>query len=63
MENRVGTAGGTVEFEYKIESTEAGKWYQGKPSGEPSFFYFREDLFSFPNFYNSVRTSNTGYNR
>jgi len=29
MENRVGTAGGTVEFEYKIESTEAGKWYQG----------------------------------
>ena len=38
MENRVGTAGGTVEFEFKVESTEAGKWYQGKPSGEPSFF-------------------------
>ena len=33
MENRVGTAGGTVEFEYKVESTEAGKWYQGKPRG------------------------------
>ena len=47
MENRVGTAGGTVEFEFKVESTEAGKWYQGKPSGEPSFFYFREDLFRF----------------
>jgi len=29
MENRVGTAGGTVEFEFKIESTEPGKWYQG----------------------------------
>ena len=36
MENRVGTAGGTVEFEFKIESTEPGKWYQGMvPSGAP----------------------------
>ena len=30
MENRVGSAGGSVEFEYKVESSEAGKWYQGK---------------------------------
>lgn len=30
MENRVGSTGGQAEFEYKIESKEPGKWYQGE---------------------------------
>ena len=46
MENRVGTAGGTVEFEYKVESTEAGKWYQGNHRVvNPVFVLFPHQLF------------------
>ena len=48
MENRVGSAGGSVEFEYKVESSEAGKWYQGKmPDVLFSSAHFRADLFYF----------------
>ena len=49
MENRVGSAGGSVEFEYKVESSEAGKWYQGKMPdvlfSDVLFAHFRADLF------------------
>ena len=53
MENRVGSAGGSVEFEYKVESSEAGKWYQGKMPDVLfsdvlfSNAHFRADLFFF----------------
>ena len=59
MENRVGTAGGTVEFEYKVESNEAGKWYQGKTV----FFNFRADLFCFRIFITPLESERQGYNR
>ena len=29
MENKVGTTGGSVVFDFNIEATEAGKWFQG----------------------------------
>ena len=45
MENRVGTAGGTVEFEYKIESTEAGKWYQGNHRAVNLVFFISAKIF------------------
>ena len=45
MENRVGTAGGTVEFEYKIESTEAGKWYQGNHRVVNLVFFISAKIF------------------
>ena len=45
MENRVGTAGGSVEFEFKVESTEAGKWYQGNHRVVNLVFFISAKIF------------------